>query len=99
MNMVWIHAGETLGREITEILDSIGVPTYSVWRNVLRKDNEGNGTRWDDAVFPGKNWSVQFLCGDEMLASLREKFQFFLNDDYVRRTGVEIYVHKAERLL
>ena len=99
MNMVWIHAGETLGREICEMLDGLGVSAYSVWRNVLRKDTEGDGTRWDDAVFPGKNWSVQFLCGDELLAPLREKFQSFLSDDYVRRTGVEIFVQKAERLL
>lgn len=99
MNMVWIHAGETLGREICEMLDGLGVSAYSVWRNVLRKDNGGNGTRWDDAVFPGKNWSVQFLCGDEMLTQLREKFQSFLTDDYVRQTGIEIYVQKAERLL
>ncbi len=98
MNMVWIHAGETLGREICEC-GRTGISAYSVWRNVLRKDNEGDGTRWDDAVFPGKNWSVQFLCGDELLAPLREKFQSFLSDDYVRRTGVEIFVQKAERLL
>ncbi len=99
MNMIWIHAGEMLGREITEILDSIGISSYSVWRNVLRKDNAGSGTRWDDGVFPGKNWAVQFLCRDEMLIPLKEKFRYFLTDDYVLQTGVEIYVQKAEKLL
>lgn len=99
MNAVWIHGGETLGREITAMLDSLGVSAYYVWRGVLRKDNEGGGTRWDDQVFPGKNWAVQFICDDGTLSALKKKMESFLEDDYVRQTGVEIYVQRAERLL
>ncbi|NLK18259.1 MAG: hypothetical protein GX310_00510 [Synergistaceae bacterium] len=99
MNAVWIHGGETLGKEITAILDSLGIPLYYVWRGVLRKDNEGESTRWDDQVFPGKNWAVQLMCDDKTLAALKEKLEAFLVDDYVRQTGVEMFVQRAERLI
>lgn len=99
MNMVWIHAGETLSREITEILDELKVSAYYVWRNVLRRDNLGETTRWDDAVFPGKNWAVQFLCGDDFIEELRERFRIFQEDKYVGKTGVDIYIQRAEKLM
>lgn len=99
MNMVWIHGGETLGGEITEILDELKIPLYHVWKSVLRRDNLGENSRWDDAVFPGKNWAVQFLCGDDIIDELKEKFEAFLEDEYVGKTGIDIYVLKANKLI
>ena len=67
IKMVWLHFNEMLADEVTELLDDAGVECYSAWRDVLWKDNAGDNTRWDDAVFPGKNWAVQFLCEPKMV--------------------------------
>jgi hypothetical protein len=99
MNTVWIHAGETLASEITALLDGMKIASYYVWRGVLRKDNRGDGTRWDDSVFPGKNWAVQLLCGDEALSRLKAGLQSLLEDEYVRQTGLEVYIQRSERLI
>jgi len=98
MKMVWLHCGETLAAEIGEILDAAGIEYYSVWRNVLGKDNRGNRTRWDDAVFPGKNWALQFLCSDETVEDLKRRFDALNEDPYVKESGIAMYVAEAERV-
>jgi len=98
MKMVWLHCGETLAAEIGEILDAAGIEYYSVWRNVLGKDNRGNRTRWDDAVFPGKNWALQFLCSDETVEELKRRFDALNEDPYVKESGIAMYVAEAERV-
>lgn len=99
MNTVWIHTGETLGSDITTLLDNMKISSYYVWKNVLRKDNHGDGTRWDDSIFPGKNWAVQLLCDDEALSSLKSGLCSLLEDEYARQTGLEVYVQRSERLI
>jgi hypothetical protein len=99
MKVVWIHCSETLSREVTEILDAAGVRFYSVWKNVLGKDNSGNRTRWDDAVFPGKNWAIQFLCTGEIADDLKLRLDEFLKDPYVGDSGIVMYAAEAERVL
>ncbi len=98
MKMVWLHCSETLAAEIGEILDAAGIEFYSVWRNVLGKDNRGNRTRWDDAVFPGKNWALQFLCADETVEELKRRFDALNEDPYVKESGIAMYVAEAERV-
>ncbi len=98
MKMVWLHCSETLAAEIGEILDAAGIEFYSVWRNVLGKDNRGNRTRWDDAVFPGKNWALQFLCSDETVEELKRRFDALNEDPYVKESGIAMYVAEAERV-
>ena len=99
MKMVWLHCSETLAQETTEILDAAGIEFYSVWRNVLGKDNRGNRTRWDDAVFPGKNWALQFLCTDEAIEELKRRFDELSGDPYVKDSGIAMYGAEAEKAL
>ena len=99
MKIVWLHCSETLARETTEILDAAGIEYYSVWRNVLGKDNRGNRTRWDDAVFPGKNWALQFLCTDEAIEELKRRFDELSGDPYVKDSWIAMYVAEAEKAL
>ena len=74
------------------------------WHRVLQrmeecsgKDNRGNRTRWDDAVFPGKNWALQFLCTDEAIEELKKRFDELSADPYVKESGIAMYVAEAER--
>lgn len=98
MKMVWLHCSETLAAEVAVILDAVGIEYYSVWRNVLGKDNLGTRTRWDDAVFPGKNWAIQFLCPGEAVDALKRRLDALAEDPYVKESGIVIYAAEAERV-
>ena len=98
MKMVWLHCSETLASEAAEVLNAAGIEFYSVWRNVLGKDNIGNRTRWDDAVFPGKNWAIQFLCTAEAINDLKRRFDALAEDRYVKESGIAMYVAEAEKV-
>ncbi|MDO4785514.1 MAG: hypothetical protein Q4A13_01115 [Fretibacterium sp.] len=98
-NMVWVVFGETIRDEVMEALDDCDVPFYSVWRDVLARDNEGEGTRWDDAVFPGKNWMVQFVCDDARLDDAMSALSRLLQDPFIAQSGIRLYANRAARLL
>ncbi|MFA7621867.1 MAG: PG0541 family transporter-associated protein [Aminobacteriaceae bacterium] len=97
MYMVWLHFSEMLADEVTGILDAAGVEYYSVWRDVLWRDNMGENTRWDDAVFPGKNWSAQFLCPPEIVNDLKRRLDVLMEDPFVKDSGIVMYLVEAER--
>ena len=99
MNMVWLHFGEMLADEVTELLDDAGVEYYSAWRDVLWRDNVGDNTRWDDAVFPGENWAVQLLCEPETVDDIKRRLEALMEDPFVRGSGIVMYVSEAERVL
>lgn len=98
-HMVWLLFGETVQEDILDLLDDSDVPFYSVWRDVLARDNEGEGTRWDDPVFPGHNWAIQFLCDDDGLEDLLNALHNLLRDPFIAQSGIRLYVQKASRLL
>ena len=55
MKMLWILCNESIGEDVSELLDSAGARSYTVWTDVLGRDNEGDKTHWGTSVFPGKN--------------------------------------------
>ncbi len=99
MKMVWMHCNETLADEMCELLDAACISYYSAWRSVLGKDNEGERTRWDDAVFPGKNWAFQFLCDEGALDEIKRRLEILFEDPYAKESGVRIYALEAEKIL
>ncbi|MDD2452673.1 MAG: hypothetical protein PHI81_08405 [Synergistaceae bacterium] len=99
MNLVWIFCSEILADEVKEILDSSSVPSYTVWKNVLNRNIDGNKTHWNDAVFPGKNMVFCLSCDRDLLEKLREEFSEFTARESTRREWLEIYVHEVHRLM
>ncbi len=61
MKMLWIICNESIGEELMErVLDSNGVEGYTVWRDVLGKDNVGNKTHWG-MLFPRAQLGIHDL--------------------------------------
>ena len=99
MKMVWIVCNESISAEVMEILDGGGVLRYTVWQNVLGKDDHEGKTHWGNDVFPGRNWAFMILCGDADLCGLKEKFKTLADSPYVRRAGLQIFQNDAEEII
>ena len=99
MNLVWIFCSEILSDEVRDMLYFCSVPSYTVWKNVLNRNIDGNKTHWNDAVFPGKNMVFCLSCDRDLLEKLREEFSEFTARESTRREWLEIYVHEARRLI
>lgn len=98
MNMLWIFCSEGFSEDVEEMIDRSGVSFYSVWRNVLARDNEGGKTRWDDPVFPGKNWAFQLLCDEEQLKVLREILGAFAEGEDAAQAGLSVILQQGEKI-
>lgn len=100
MRMLWIICSESIGEELMEkVLDVDGVEGYTVWRDVLGKDNKGNKTHWGDAVFPGLNWIFMIFGSNEMIDGLKERYRVFREEPYVKKAGIKAFIHDAEEVL
>jgi hypothetical protein len=99
MKMLWILCNESISQEVMECLDSSGARAYTVWTDVLGKDNEGDKTHWGTSVFPGKNWAFMICddcdCVDDIIEKLRE----LKKQKYVRQAGLKALVQEAEEAL
>jgi|GEM_PF-205636 nitrogen regulatory protein PII len=99
MKMLWILCNESIGEDVSELLDSAGARSYTVWTDVLGKDNEGDKTHWGTSVFPGKNWAFMICddcgCVDKIIEKLREMKQ----KEYVRQAGLKVFIQKTEEAL
>ncbi|MGC9490305.1 MAG: PG0541 family transporter-associated protein [Thermovirgaceae bacterium] len=97
--MLWILCNESIGEDVSELLDSAGARSYTVWTDVLGKDNEGDKTHWGTSVFPGKNWAFMICddcgCVDEIIERLKE----LKKQNYVRQAGLKALVQVAEEAL
>jgi len=82
-----------------EILDNGGVKGYTVWKDVLGKDNQGEKTHWGNAVFPGKDWVFMIFCEDENACSLKEELEEFSRKDYISKAGIRVFINNAEELI
>jgi nitrogen regulatory protein PII len=99
MKMVWIICNESISEEVMEILDNDGVSGYTVWQNVLGKNNRNGSKHWGTDVFPGKNWALMIFCPDENVSRLEERFVEFEKNPYVRKAGLKVIVTEAEEIL
>lgn len=99
MRMLWIMCNESVGEDLMErVLDSDGVEGYTVWRDVLGKDNVGNKTHWGDAVFPGLNWVFMIFGSEAMIDGVIERYKAFKEEPYVRNAGIKAFIHDAEEV-
>lgn len=99
MNMLWIFCSEGFSEDVEEMIERSGVSFYSVWRDVLARDRKGDKTRWDDPVFPGKNWAFQLLCDDEQLKILTEIFGAFAAEEDAAQAGVSLILQEGKKIL
>ncbi|NLB82809.1 MAG: hypothetical protein GX791_01030 [Synergistaceae bacterium] len=99
MNMLWIFCSEGFTEDVEAMIGRSGVSFYSVWRDVLARDKKGDKTRWDDPVFPGKNWAFQLLCDEEQLRSLREIFGAFAAGEDAAQAGLTIILQEGRKIL
>ncbi|MBN1333233.1 MAG: hypothetical protein JW971_05685 [Synergistales bacterium] len=99
MKMLWITCNESVSEEIIEILDRDGVSGYSVIQDVLNKDNKRGRSHWDNAVFPGKNWSFMIFCRDENACTIVDKLREFSTRPYVQKAGIKIFMNDAEEII
>jgi hypothetical protein len=100
MKMLWIICNESIGEELMErVLDNNGVEGYTVWRDVLGKDNVGNKTHWGDAVFPGRNWVFMIFGTDETLEGGMDRYRNFKEEPYVRKAGIKAFINNAKEVV
>ncbi len=99
MNMLWIFCSEGFSGEVTEMIDRSGVSFFNVWKNVLARDRDGEKTRWDDPVFPGKNWAFQLLCDDDQLKNLTEMFSAFDSGEDGAQAGLTLILQEGKKIL
>lgn len=100
MKMLWIFCSESIGEELMEqVLDRDGIEGYTVWRDVLGKDNIGPKTHWGNAVFPGLNWVFMIFGEEGAINGVIERYRVFREKPYVRKTGIKAFVHDAEEVL
>ncbi|MDO9508274.1 MAG: hypothetical protein Q7I97_02850 [Thermovirgaceae bacterium] len=98
--MLWIICNESIGDDLMEqVLDRDGIEGYTVWRDVLGKDNVGPKTHWGDPVFPGLNWVFMVFGSDETIKGVIERFRKFREETYVGLAGVKAFLHEAEEVL
>ena len=100
MNMLWIICNESIAGDLMEqVLDRDGIEGYTVWRDVLGKDNTGVKTHWGNAVFPGLNWAFMISGSDTVLDGVLRRLKAFREESYVRKAGLKAFMHKAEEVL
>ena len=58
MKLLWVLCNESIAEEVKELLDALPASGYTVWQGILGTSLDG-GTRWGDAVWPGKNWACR----------------------------------------
>ena len=99
MKMLWIICNESIREELMErMLDRDGVEEYTVWRDVLGKDNVGNKTHWDDAVFPGLNWVFMIFGSEGTIDGVIERYKTFKEEPYARKAGIKAFIHSADEV-
>ncbi len=52
MKFVWIFCNESISLEVMDLLETLDVEGYTVWRHVLGS-HRGCRTHWGDEVWPG----------------------------------------------
>lgn len=99
MNMLWIFCSEGFSEDVEEMIGRSGVSFYSVWRDVLARDRKGDKNRWDDPVFPGKNWAFQLLCDDKGLNRLTEILRAFSEEEEGVQAGLTVILQEGRKIL
>jgi len=99
MKMLWITCNESVAEEVMEILDRNGVSGYSVIQNVLNRDHKKGRSHWNNAVFPGKNWTFMIFCREEKACSLVDELREMSTKPYVQKAGIKIFMNDAEEVV
>lgn len=100
MSMLWIICNESIAEDLMEqVLDRDGIEGYTVWRDVLGKDNAGPKTHWGNAVFPGLNWAFMVFGSETTLKGVMRRLKVFREEPYVRQAGIKAFLHKAEEVV
>ena len=98
MKLLWILCNESISEEVKEVLEAVPVSGYTVWQGILGTSLDG-GTRWGDAVWPGRNWAFMVVDGEEktrrLLASLGEMKKL----PHVEKAGLKAVLQDAEEAL
>ncbi|MDT8283978.1 MAG: hypothetical protein RQ767_00500 [Thermovirgaceae bacterium] len=98
--MLWIFCNESIGEDLMEqVLDRDGIEGYTVWRDVLGKDNVGPKTHWGNSVFPGLNWVFMVFGTDETVKGVIERLASFREKAYVRKAGLKAFIHDADEVV
>jgi len=98
VKLLWILCNESISEEVKEVLEAVPVSGYTVWQGILGTSLDG-GTRWGDAVWPGRNWAFMVVDGEEktrrLLASLGEMKKL----PHVEKAGLKAFLQDAEEAL
>jgi len=99
MRMIWIICNESIAEDLMDqVLDRDAVEGYTVWRDVLGKDNKGDKTHWGNAVFPGKNWAFMVFGGPDTLEGVTERLKLFRKQPYVKQAGLKAFLQSADEV-
>ncbi|NCC61667.1 MAG: hypothetical protein EOM12_12165 [Verrucomicrobiae bacterium] len=98
MKGLWIFCNESISEEVIALFEEGDVEGYTAWPAVLGC-HRGCKTRWNDAVFPGRNWAF-FVAGEEpLIAGLVERLKLFKGRDEIHRAGIRAFVQPLEERL
>lgn len=65
MKIVLIVYNRAIDEEVMEVLEEIGIESYTKWDRVLGR-GRASGPHLDSDIWPGVNYMITIACQDEM---------------------------------
>jgi PII-like signaling protein len=98
VKLLWILCNESIAEEVKEVLDALPVSGCTVWQGILGTSLDG-GTRWGDAVWPGKNWAFMVVDGEEKIRRLLASLGEMKKLTHVGKAGLKAFLQDAEEAI
>ncbi|SIN71943.1 hypothetical protein SAMN05444368_1478 [Acetomicrobium flavidum] len=98
MKFIWIFCNQSIAPEILDLLDSLGVDGYTVWRHVLGH-HRGCRTHWGDAVWPGENWAILVVDNADKAWYVVEELKKMKQRRAIHNAGLRAFVQDGELMV
>jgi hypothetical protein len=96
MKLAFIICGKAIDQDVTEVLEALGLQSYTKWREVVGK-GKASGPHLGDHIWPGVNSMLMLALQDEQAASLADALRP-LKERFAHE-GLKLYFLPAEEAL
>jgi nitrogen regulatory protein PII len=96
MRLAMIIYGSPIDPDVMEVLESLGLESYTKMREVLGK-GRSSGPRLDTHIWPGTNAMVMVALSDEKVSSLVDALKPL--KERFSHEGLKLYLFSAEEAL
>jgi nitrogen regulatory protein PII len=96
MKLAFIVYGSPIDPDVTESLETLGLHSYTKWREVLGK-GRSSGPHLDTHVWPGTNSVIMVVLADDRVDALVEALKPL--KQRLSHEGLKLYLLPAEEAL